>query len=155
MTEEKKSEPMFGIYESELCRAIHGIDDAMECHNLKKKICARGTIEQAPATNENHFVINDTLITAIGEWDKGPHNIVKILELLRACPLAEHDAAIAAQERERVLREIFEWLSDPDGGDVAFLPMGLFSAPQPFNAIGLIKKLVSLHPNRKQEREPE
>jgi hypothetical protein len=63
---------------------------------------------QQALANEKYFAINDTLITAIGEWDKEPHDIVRILSLLRACPLSEHDTAIAAKAREEVIDDAWE-----------------------------------------------
>lgn len=60
----------------------------------------------------------------------------------------------AAQARGDVLKEIFAWLCDPDGGDMVYNPKGgLFSIPSPFNAVGLVHKLESLHHGQKQERE--
>jgi len=35
---------------------------------------------------QQEYLINEVLINAIGEWHKGPHDITKILSLLRSRP---------------------------------------------------------------------
>ena len=59
--------------------------------------------------------------------------------------MAHHDEQVRREERMRVLKEIMDWITSCEGGDVVFnLEMGLFSGPSNFNTVGLIHKLLSL-----------
>ena len=70
--------------------------EGKQCYVGRKYINSAIAARQ-PAQSGKYYLVDDTLITAIGEWDKSPHNITKILELLRKSPI---DFNIAARQQE-------------------------------------------------------
>jgi hypothetical protein len=58
---------------------------------------------------------------------------------------AQSEQEIRQDEREKVIKDIFTWLCDMNGGDTVLnFELGLFSSPQPFNTAGLVHKLAEL-----------
>lgn len=107
-----------------------------------------------PHPHPKEYIITDEQLTTLHKFfiplDTPYDEAIKrqkFMSIIRSRPFSS-----VQSERDKVLKEIFAWLCDMDGGDcVLNFELGLFSSPQPFNTVGLIHKLLELQQGSRQE----